>query len=198
MTNFGAHHLDIARWVLGARRPTRWPASAAATPSRTAARRPTCRRSLYHFPGCVVTWTARELNKGERAWDIDFHGTKGTLAHQPLGLQDDPRGRTRRGEATPRPRRAAGEGQRPRPRRTSRNFIDVREAAAPAQRRRRGGPSLGDHVPPRQHRHAPRPLAALGRREGRSSSATPRPRAALPSIPEALEFDRLMFRPRIV
>jgi predicted dehydrogenase len=87
MTNFGAHHLDIARWVLGAKAPTAVSGLGGRFAMKDGGETPDVQEVLYSFPGCVVTWTARELNKGERTDDIEFHGTKGTLAISRSGFK---------------------------------------------------------------------------------------------------------------
>ncbi len=79
MTNFGAHHLDIARWALGATAPTAVSGFGGRFAIKDGGETPDVQEVVYQFPGCVVTWTAREINKGERPFDIEFHGTKGTL-----------------------------------------------------------------------------------------------------------------------
>ena len=79
MTNFGAHHLDIARWAIGAAAPTTVAGFGSRFEVQDGGQTPDVQEVLYEFPECVVTWTARELNRGERPWDIEFHGTRGTL-----------------------------------------------------------------------------------------------------------------------
>jgi predicted dehydrogenase len=79
MTNFGAHHLDIARWAIGATAPTTVAGFGGRFEVKDGGQTPDVQEVLYEFPECVVTWTARELNRGERPWDIEFHGTRGTL-----------------------------------------------------------------------------------------------------------------------
>jgi len=79
MTNFGAHHLDIARWIIGAKAPTTVAGFGGRFEVKDGGQTPDVQEVIYDFPECVVTWTAREVNKGERGWDIELHGTRGTL-----------------------------------------------------------------------------------------------------------------------
>jgi len=90
MTNFGAHHLDIARWVIGAQAPTTVAGFGGRFEVNDGGQTPDVQEVIYQFPDCVVTWTARELNRGERAHDIEFHGTRGTLAISRSGFKLTP------------------------------------------------------------------------------------------------------------
>jgi predicted dehydrogenase len=100
MTNFGAHHLDIARWVIGAQAPTTVAGFGGRFEIKDGGQTPDVQEVLYEFPECVVTWTARELNKGDRPWDIEFHGTRGTLAISRSGWKLTPEGGEKDGAAT--------------------------------------------------------------------------------------------------
>ncbi len=79
MTNFGAHHLDIVRWALGARAPQSVAAFGGRYVVKDGGETPDVQEVVYQFPNCVVTWSAREINRGDRPFDIEFHGTKATL-----------------------------------------------------------------------------------------------------------------------
>jgi predicted dehydrogenase len=90
MTNFGAHHLDIARWVIGAQAPTTVAGFGGRFEVKDGGQTPDVQEVIYDFPECVVTWSARELNRGERGHDIEFHGTRGTLAISRSGFKVTP------------------------------------------------------------------------------------------------------------
>jgi predicted dehydrogenase len=79
MTNWGAHHLDIARWITGE--------NAAATVSGAGGRyaltdggeTPDVQQVTYQFSKMVVTWTASEIATGE-PFTLNIFGTRGMMS----------------------------------------------------------------------------------------------------------------------
>ena len=79
MTNFGAHHLDIVRWVLDAPGPTSVAGFGGRFAVKDGGETPDVQEVIYQFPNTVVSWSTREINRGKDNFDILFYGTKGTL-----------------------------------------------------------------------------------------------------------------------
>ncbi len=79
MTNWGAHHLDIARWFLNEPAPL----SVAAFGGRYTIHDggEPCRSAGGHLslPKAIVTWTTREICEGTQKFDLQAMGTKGVL-----------------------------------------------------------------------------------------------------------------------
>jgi predicted dehydrogenase len=79
MTNWGAHHLDIARWIVGE--------DAAASVSGAGGRyaltdggeTPDTQQVTYQFNKVVVTWTTSEIGEGDPL-TLNIYGTKGMMS----------------------------------------------------------------------------------------------------------------------
>ena len=78
MTNWGAHHLDIARWIVGADAPTEIAGFGGRYALTDGGETPDIQQVTYQFPKVVVNWTASEVAKGQ-GFTLDIYGTKGML-----------------------------------------------------------------------------------------------------------------------
>ena len=89
MTNFGAHDLDIMRWVLNAKAPTAVTGYGGRFELNDGGETPDVQEVIFSFPNCVVSWTTREISLG-REIPVEFHGTLGTLELTRRGFQVRP------------------------------------------------------------------------------------------------------------
>ena len=79
MTNWGAHHLDIARWIVGAKAPVSVSGAGGRMALTDGGETPDIQQATYQFPGVVVTWTTSEIGEGE-PFTLNIYGTKGMMS----------------------------------------------------------------------------------------------------------------------
>ncbi|HTS31832.1 MAG TPA: Gfo/Idh/MocA family oxidoreductase [Bryobacteraceae bacterium] len=89
MTNWGAHHLDIARWIVGAEAPTEVAGFGGRYSLTDGGETPDIQEVTYQFPKVVVTWTSSEIAQG-KPFTLDISGTRGTLTLLRSGFQVAP------------------------------------------------------------------------------------------------------------
>ncbi len=89
MTNWGAHHLDIARWIVGADAPTEVSGFGGRYALTDGGETPDIQQVTYQFPKVVVTWTVSEVAEGKPV-TLDVYGTKGMLTLLRSGFQVTP------------------------------------------------------------------------------------------------------------
>ncbi len=86
MTNWGAHHLDIARWIVAAAAPSEVAGFGGRYALTDGGETPDIQQVTYQFPKVVVNWTVSEVGQG-RPVTLDIHGTKGMLTLLRSGFQ---------------------------------------------------------------------------------------------------------------
>ncbi len=89
MTNWGAHHLDIARWILAAEAPISVSAAGGRYALTDGGETPDVQQVTYQFPKAVVTWTTSEVAEGKSS-TLDIYGSKGMLTLLRGGFQVKP------------------------------------------------------------------------------------------------------------
>jgi len=89
MTNWGAHHLDIARWIVGDDAPTEVSGFGGRYALTDGGETPDVQEVVYQFPKGVVSWTASEISAG-KGFTLDVFGSKGMLTLTRGGFQVTP------------------------------------------------------------------------------------------------------------
>lgn len=78
MTNWGAHHLDIARWIANAKAPERVMGAGGRFALTDGGKTPDVQQVTYTFPKLVVSWTTSEIGEGD-PFTLNIYGTKGMM-----------------------------------------------------------------------------------------------------------------------
>uniref|UniRef100_Q01Y50 Oxidoreductase domain protein n=1 Tax=Solibacter usitatus (strain Ellin6076) TaxID=234267 RepID=Q01Y50_SOLUE len=90
MTNWGAHHLDIARWIVGAEAASTVAGFGGRYALTDGGETPDVQQVTYQFPKVVVTWTVSEIAEGAKGVTLDVYGTKGSMTLLRSGFQVTP------------------------------------------------------------------------------------------------------------
>jgi predicted dehydrogenase len=90
MTNWGAHHLDIARWIVGAEAASTVAGFGGRYALTDGGETPDVQQVTYQFPKVVVTWTVSEVAEGAKGVTLDVYGTKGSMTLLRGGFQVTP------------------------------------------------------------------------------------------------------------
>jgi predicted dehydrogenase len=90
MTNWGAHHLDIARWIVGAEAASTIAGFGGRYALTDGGETPDVQVVTYQFPKTVVTWTVSEVAEGAKGVTLDIYGTKGSMTLLRGGFQVTP------------------------------------------------------------------------------------------------------------
>jgi predicted dehydrogenase len=90
MTNWGAHHLDIARWIVGADAASTIAGFGGRYSLTDGGETPDVQQVTYQFPKVVVTWTVSEIAEGAKGVTLDVYGTKGSMTLLRGGFQVTP------------------------------------------------------------------------------------------------------------
>jgi predicted dehydrogenase len=96
MTNWGAHHLDIARWITGENAATTVSGAGGRYALTDGGETPDVQQVTYQFSKMVVTWTASEIATGE-PFTLNIFGTRGMMSLTRGGFKVKPETTQREG-----------------------------------------------------------------------------------------------------
>ncbi len=102
MTNWGAHHLDIARWIVGEDAPISVSGTGGRYALKDGGQTPDVQEVLYQFPKVVVSWTSSEISEGD-PFTLDIFGIKGMLSLTRGGFTVKPEMANNLGKKTDKP-----------------------------------------------------------------------------------------------
>ncbi|MGH9722374.1 MAG: Gfo/Idh/MocA family protein [Bryobacteraceae bacterium] len=88
MTNLGAHHIDIAQWVMKVKGPASVSSSGGRFGFEDIGETPDTQDALFEYPGFTTVYSCREASTGRRGTPgLEFFGTKGSLVIDRSGFE---------------------------------------------------------------------------------------------------------------
>jgi predicted dehydrogenase len=96
MTNWGAHHLDIARWIVDEIAPANVSGAGGRFALTDGGETPDVQQVTYRFSKSVVTWTTSEIGEGDPL-TLNIYGTKGMMTLLRSGFHIKPETTTKPG-----------------------------------------------------------------------------------------------------